>query len=183
MLPLALRNMFESGNGVLFLGAGIGFAAHRDGQHMPTATELAVRMAAHFGVDAGGSQDLSKIAQIVELRRGRKNLQAFLTEQLADFEPDHSLRWLLGRTWRAIFTTNYDRVIERAYELEANPKQNPVTISSTSASRTYNPHFEVPIYHIHGALFDTSSPHVLITQNDYAQFREVTCPPFMYQPL
>ena len=35
-----------------------------------------------------------------------------------------------------------------------------------------DPRFEVPIYHLHGAVFGTDKPHIVITRQDYAQFTE-----------
>jgi len=172
MLPFELRSTLTSGKGVLFLGAGIGHNAIRDGGRMPTGSELAVQLATAFDIDTGGSTDLAKVAQVVELRRGRKELNSYLSKRLADYEPDDSLRWLVGLTWRAIFTTNYDRVIERCYELASNPQQKPVTISAPSDFVMVDPRFEIPIYHLHGALYDTPSPHILITEQDYARFRD-----------
>jgi hypothetical protein len=37
-------------------------------------------------------------------------------------------RWLACFRWRAIFTTNYDRAIERAYDLNPDQPQNPVSM-------------------------------------------------------
>ena len=80
--------------------------------------------------------------------------------------------WLSTRPWRAIFTTNYDNGIERAYELNAHTIQNPVVVTVTADVGTPNPMIEVPIYHLHGALFSVQEPHVVITENDYGTFRE-----------
>lgn len=79
---------------------------------------------------------------------------------------------LLQNRWAAIFTTNYDRVIERAYELLADPPQMPIPISATSELVETDPRFEVPVYHVHGALFTGERPSILITEDDYARFSE-----------
>jgi len=126
-LPLPLRGVFQSGKGILFLGAGIGFnVANAKGERMPVAATLADELAQRFSVDTGGSTNLAKIAQVVEKRHGRPELLAFLSERLSGFDPDNDLRWLICRTWRAIFTTNYDNVIERAFELSSDKLQQPV---------------------------------------------------------
>jgi hypothetical protein len=172
-LPLPVRHAIESGRAVLFLGAGIGYNAHApDGSTMPTAKMLAKDLCIKFCIDPNLSEDLSKIAQLVEIRHGRKEIDAFLSSRLSGFEPDEHLRWLLGRTWRAIYTTNYDRVIERCYELAGDSQQKPVTISAASNIRNPDPRFEIPIYHLHGTLFDVDQPHLLLTEQDYAKFRE-----------
>ncbi len=80
--------------------------------------------------------------------------------------------WLSTRPWRAIFTTNYDNGIERAFEINPNTIQNPVIATVTADVGTINPMIEVPVYHLHGALFGVNEPHVIITENDYGVFRE-----------
>lgn len=172
VLPLGLRNALETGSAVLFVGAGVGSHAYRDGLSAPDAAALAIELASAFDIDAGPETELSKVAQVVELRKGRAELEAFLSERLANLEPDETLQWLFSLTWRAVFTTNYDRVIERAYELIQAPTQTPVPMSVSANLVNFNPGFEVPIYHLHGALYGPTASRVLITEDDYANFRE-----------
>lgn len=172
MLPLALKRILESGEGILFLGAGIGYEAKNErGELMPDAGKLAAKLATTLGVDAGASPDLSKLAELTEIRKGRAELVAFLSGELADFEPQQSLRWLIGLPWKAIYTTNYDRVIMRAFELNPKPRRTPAVISAVADLKDFDLRLELPIVHLHGALFDTDKPDVLITESDYAQFR------------
>ncbi len=118
-LPLGLRTSIESGNAVLFLGAGTGYnATDEHGGPAPDGGQLALDLASNFGVDTSSSPGLSKVAQVVELRKGRAELQSFLAKRLGSLEPDEHMRALFEHRWAAIFTTNYDRVIERAYELD-----------------------------------------------------------------
>jgi tetratricopeptide (TPR) repeat protein len=173
-LPFELRQALESGQCVLFIGAGIGGSLFdKDGKPLPYAPQLATEMAGFFGIAAEGSTDLTKISQVVEIRkRGRKELNAFLQKRLTDIAPNEDVRWLATRPWRAIFTTNYDNGIERAYELSDETIQNPVVATVTADVGPINPMIEVPIYHLHGALFGVNEPHVVITENDYGTFRE-----------
>ena len=90
------------------------------------------RLSNHFGLDAGDTPDLAKVAEVVEQRKGRDALDSFLSDQLQGLEPlDENLIWLLSRTWKAIYTTNYDRVIQRTYECIGNPTQRPVTFGAS----------------------------------------------------
>ena len=75
------------------------------------------------------------------------------------------------RRWRAIFTTNYDRGIERGYELLSGPPQQPITIARTADLVHVDPRFELPVYHVHGAIFGPRQ-QIVISQSDYARFRE-----------
>lgn len=170
-IPLGLKTALESGECVLFIGAGIGgHLLSPDGKTTPNAPQLASELAAHFRIDTD-STDLAKVAQVVELRKSKSELEDYLRRGLANLEPDPHLRWLSSLRWRAIFTTNYDAGIERAYELNGKPPQTPVSIASTSEITSYDSRFQVPIYHIHGALFG-GREGIVISESDYTRFSE-----------
>lgn len=172
-IPLGLKHAMESGECVLFVGAGIGrYVTGPDKQHGPDGETLARELAEHFGVAVGENYELSKIAEIVELRKGRTELEVFLKRRISGLEPDETLRWLFSLRWKAIFTTNYDYVIERAYELNPRPRQQPKPFSITSELVHSDARLDVPIYHVHGSLFGQSQPNIIITQSDYAKFKE-----------
>jgi tetratricopeptide (TPR) repeat protein len=172
-LPMGLVRALETGNCVLFIGAGAGHHAHGpDGSPAPDGRGLALALASTFGIEAGGTLDLAKISEVVQRRKGRLELVAFLEKKLEHLEPDADLRWLMSRTWRAIFTTNYDGVLERCYELDPNPTQTPVSIGVNSEVQDFDPNFQVPIYHLHGSLLtEQAKDAIIITEQDYAIFR------------
>lgn len=172
-IPLGLKNSLESGECVLFIGAGIGSHLKKpDGSKAPNGGALAEELANHFEIDTEEEYDLAKVSKIVEIREGRAELIAFLKKCLKDLQPDSTMQWLCSLRWKAIFTTNYDRGIQRAYELTKNPPQNFKTISSTSQIVSYDVRFDVPIYHLHGSLFEFENPQIIITEDDYSIFRE-----------
>src|SRR5262245_42232856 len=95
--PLGLRHALEAGECVLFLGAGIGnHLLDPNGQPAPDGAALATELAQHFSIDATDVTDLAKVSAVVELRRGRTELEAFLTKRLAHLEPDADLLWLFS---------------------------------------------------------------------------------------
>lgn len=172
-LPLGLRHALEAGECVLFIGAGIG--AHltdKSGSHAPDGRALATLLADHFDIEIVGEPQLTKVSEIVEIRKGRPELIAFLREVLSDLQPDDNVKWLCSLSWRAIFTTNYDRGLQRAYDLTPDPPQNYKTMSATSDIVSYDNRFDVPIYHLHGSLFDSESPNIIITDEDYSKYKE-----------
>jgi tetratricopeptide (TPR) repeat protein len=172
-LPLGLRTALETGRCVLFLGAGIG--AHvmdPNGNPGPDGATLARELAKEFSIDISSDAQLSKVASVVELRRGRADLEAFLQIRLGNLIPDDSLKWLFTIRWSAVFTTNYDDVIQRAYELIPDPPQKPITVTLASDLVHHDPGFEVPIYHLHGKLIGSGNRPILITEDDYTRFRE-----------
>src|SRR6266699_4897913 len=119
-LPLPLTNALESGECVLFIGAGVGACMFdQKGAPAPNGTEVALELATHFNIELDStdlaSPSLSKIAQVVEIRKGRRELLAYLTARFADLTPSDPIIGLTERRWKAIFTTNYDRAIEQAF--------------------------------------------------------------------
>ena len=170
-IPLPLRHAIELGKCVLFLGAGIGkHFKQPGGKTLPGAVELANEINNKFSLKCE-SDDLSKVAELLQVRGRRPELDDFLRTRLAEATPDNTIKWLCSRTWRAIFTTNYDRGIENGYERLSNPPQNPISIARTSDIVHIDTRFDVPIYHIHGAIFGETN-RLVISQTDYARFRE-----------
>jgi hypothetical protein len=83
-LPLGLRHSLESGECVLFIGAGIGWhLLDAKGDPAPTAAALAEALVDEFGIDTTEVSNLSKIASIIEIRRGRAELKRKLTDLMA----------------------------------------------------------------------------------------------------
>jgi tetratricopeptide (TPR) repeat protein len=171
-IPLGLRLALEEGRVVLFLGAGIGrYFKTSAGDSSPNGRELAQELAKHFEISSS-DYNLSKIAEVIDLRGHRKDLEAYLRKRLSGLVPDDSVRWLAAVKWRAIYTTNYDDGIERTYALIAAPRQKPITVSETAHVVDIDPRFEVGVYHLHGTLFGDNQPNIIITQSDYSRYAE-----------
>lgn len=157
---------------MLFIGAGLGSHYTRpDGNKAPDSSILVNDLIRHFDLNIDPT-DLARVAQIVEIRHGRSELDAFLKKSFKDLFPDQHIRWLTTFRWRAIYTTNYDMGIERAYELNAHPLQNPVPISATANMVQADSRVQVPIIHLHGTPFEPCPSHMVITQSDYTRYQD-----------
>lgn len=172
-LPLGLAGALETGNIVLFVGSGIGhYMIDKDGKSMPDGQELGRRLAAKLKLDVGGETALSKVAQLAEIRVGRKRTVRAVSELFEGYEPNEDAKWLFSLTWQAVYTTNYDSYIERCYETNAEGLQNPVVMATNSDVKNWLPTHELPIVHLHGSLANTAnSDEILLTQQDYATYR------------
>jgi len=156
----------------LFVGAGVGCHLEVDGSPIPDGRTLASDLATEFKIDVGGVTDLAKISQIVELRKGRTELETFIRKRICNPAPDDTFCWISTVRWRAIFTTNYDNGIEEAYAQTSHPPQTPVPIAATSQLTSFDRRFQVPLYYLHGRLCPPEKPRIIITESDYAEFRK-----------
>lgn len=172
-IPLALLNSIETQNCVLFVGAGVGcHFKSSDGAFAPTGPELCKLLCDKFSIPYRSDYSLAKIAEFIEIKKkGRKELESFLSSTLSRLDPDETFKWITSVRWKSIYTTNYDNCIERTYQLCSNPLQNPISFSVTSDIRQYQPIIDVPIFHIHGYLLSGTVPNIIITKSDYANFR------------
>ncbi|MDT3429204.1 tetratricopeptide (TPR) repeat protein [Paenibacillus forsythiae] len=172
-ISFPLKQALENGSCVLFVGAGMGYHMFdQNGQNIPDAKKLAQNLAGKFDVPVSGDYDLAKISQYIEMKKkGRKELLAYIQECLAEATPDQYMMWIPSVKWKAIFTTNYDNSIQKAYNSHESPIQDYVTITRSTGIKHFNTNFEVPIFHLHGALFEASSPDIIITQQDYVKYK------------
>jgi hypothetical protein len=173
-IPFNLQQSIETGNAVLFIGAGMGYnMLDLDGNSIPDAYNLAKKIADYFSVPiTDSSYDLARISQyVVSKYHGRDELMVFLKSCLTNAYPDEFMSWIPTIRWKAIFTTNYDDTIEKAYDYCKSPVQEYLTITHVSGFKDYNEATQVPIIHLHGSLF-TESPDIIITLQDYARFND-----------
>ena len=129
-----------------------------------------------------------------EVRVGKRSLVARLKEILKDgedVEPSLLLRTLARLPFRLIITTNYDHLLEKAFELEGQPEPMVVTQPRAGFSPTAKRHLEdrldevVPkelgprrvgrdpepaiVYKIHGTFSDDAAG-LVVSEDDYVQF-------------
>jgi len=98
---------------------------------MPSSSASTSSMHFKLGIDPKG-RSLSQVSMLAELRASRAELDAYIKKVFQDLQPDETIQWLTTFRWRAIFTTNYDMGLERAFALNSKPLQNPLSISATS---------------------------------------------------
>jgi hypothetical protein len=172
-MPMGLRQAIEKGECVLFLGAGVG--AHykdQEGKPLPDAQSLANELVAYFHKLNIPKGDLPRVAQLVELRSSRAELDTFIKRRFANIQPDEHIKWLTTFHWQSIYTTNYDMGLEKAYDLNGHQPQNPVPISITANMRFTDTQVDVPIFHLHGTPYNPCPSAMVLTQRDYTHYKE-----------
>lgn len=111
-----LLSAIREGRAVLFLGAGASVGASRaDGKKIPTAKELGARISEKFLGPGFDGADFKTICDFAASAQSVRALQTFIHEELLSFEPADFHRLIPTFIWAGIATTNYDLVIEAAY--------------------------------------------------------------------
>ncbi|MHC1738234.1 MAG: SIR2 family protein [Ignavibacteriaceae bacterium] len=127
-IPKHLVDQIRLGQVVLLLGSGASFGAlHPKGGKPPLGNELAKLICNKF---LGNEYCHLSLAQVSELAISESNLfevQSFVAEILKDFDPADFHCLIPCFKWAGIFTTNYDLIIEKAYQKVSNRVQNLIT--------------------------------------------------------
>lgn len=158
---------------VVFLGAGasIGAKNHKNNR-LPNAYDLRNAMWQKFKVAEGAPFDpeelrlmsLEHAASIIEAKVGRDQLSDYLTETFTCTKPLWSHAALPHLKSKAIFTTNYDELVELGFK---GADQMPDVICDDHLPTAHR----VPIYKPHGSLSRSNEPigkgGLVITQFDY----------------
>jgi SIR2-like domain len=120
VLPQALINDIAKGRVVLMLGAGASYGASNasNTRKAPMGTELAKLIQAEFfpGRKEFGTADLDYISELAISTTNAGRVQRFIREQFLDLEPTDSIIALTDYVWHGISTTNYDLLVEKAFE-------------------------------------------------------------------
>jgi tetratricopeptide (TPR) repeat protein len=171
-IPFNLQQALETGTAILFVGAGMGHnMIDEEGNTIPDGAKLAERIADYFSVPVDDKYDLERISQyVVAMKKGKSELISFVKSCLSIVYPDEFMSWIPTIRWKAIFTTNYDNCIEKAYDQCSSPTQQYVTITHISGFKDYPDITYVPIIHLHGSVFDESGPEIIITQQDFTKY-------------
>lgn len=147
---------------ILFFGAGSSIPSGS-----PSATNLASAIAERFGIDPDGFS-LAEIAELAELNADRAKLITFVRDQFPHPNPTGGLLNIPLFGWKGIYTTNYDELLERTYQV----RKKPYTAITTNYdfSKLSGP-LTQPLYKIHGSIghdvSDGSKSRMILTQGDY----------------
>jgi hypothetical protein len=122
--PAVFEGSSPGGNVVLFLGSGASLdAKHKDGRNPPTAKKLGELLSDKFLGGGYRTDPLSQIAEYAIAVSDVVTVQQYVRTLLLGFEPTEAHKLVVTFRWRAIATTNYDRILEEAYENNRNAVQ------------------------------------------------------------
>jgi tetratricopeptide (TPR) repeat protein len=125
-LPANLIQDAQQGKVVLFLGAGASLSSQDSaGNAPPTGKRLGEMLSDRF---LGGKFRESQLGQIAEYAISESDLttvQEYIREIFDPFKPSEAHKLMPAFRWAGLATTNYDRLIETAYESNSQSLQIP----------------------------------------------------------
>jgi len=163
-LPRELVEAVRTRSAVLFAGAGLS-----NNLDLPTWNQLMAEMALKLGYDPevfaqyGGNLDLAEYYVLVEKTlgelRGQMDRKWHSDESKVDGSPHHQL--ILELNFPIIYTTNYDRFLEIAYQRKGLPFTKVASIRDFSKIKEGH----TQIVKFHGDFDDDKS--IVLTESDY----------------
>lgn len=158
-----LARQLEPESTALILGAGASIPSGA-----PTGNELRDILGQEFLINNYESFPLSDLATIIEGKRDRYSLIKEIRRRISRLQPTGGLLAIPRYPWAAIFTTNYDDLVEKAFA------KNEKALKVYSSNFDFQAHGiteDQSLYKFHGSIEkDVSDGHqsrIIITSQDY----------------
>ena len=177
-LPPILIDAIKDQRAILFLGSG----ASRDAQHpkgdaMPLGDKLRDLICDNFFAGALKAKPLTAVAAMAANEAGLLPFQKYIHDLFEPFQPADFHRLIPQFRWKAIATTNFDLIVERAYAAVPNSLQNLVKtvkdgdLFDRRMSGTTQP---VGFYKLHGCIdsYTDEAIPLILSNEQYASYEQ-----------
>lgn len=178
-IPPFLAEEAARGGVALFFGAGASRAAgHPDPKvKMPLGTGLRDILSDEFLNGDSKDRALSEVASFIELDAGRLRVDAHIAKLMRPFIPSAGHNVLPTFRWQALYSLNYDRLIEDAYAKAGGPLQSLHVFhkSEEAIDRTLrNDPGSVGLFKLHGCIDRLNDPQapLILSQESYLVWHE-----------
>jgi hypothetical protein len=176
MIPEYLLTQIREGKAILFLGAGASFDAMDDkGKSPPSGYQLGQMLSKKF---LGGKYSDAPLNQIGEYAISESDLltvQGYIRELFERFKPTEQHLLIPTFRWFGLGTTNYDRLVEDAYETNSERVQKPAMFidNQDRISEQLRDRNSVPFLKIHGCITRINNPDcpLILSTDQYIQHR------------
>lgn len=144
-----------------FIGAGLSIPAG-----FSSWKELLREPAEEIGLDVEKENDLVNLAQYYSNSKNRTSIDDLIKERFSQLaKPTENHKLLSQLPISTLWTTNYDKLIEKALE---NNMKKPYVKTKDEHLRGTNHNFDAIVYKLHG---DVEAPEdAVITRSDYEEF-------------
>lgn len=176
-VPPALEVTIREGKAVLVLGAGASLeATGPSGKNPPNGTQLAAMLSSRFLGGNYSDHPLSQVAEYATTETDLITVQDYIRQIFEDFEPTDAHLRLPDFAWWGFATTNFDRLIEKAYAKSQNPTQIPrrfIENGDRVEDHMRDPR-SVMLLKLHGCITKTANPRcpLILTTEQYVTHRE-----------
>ena len=175
-IPPNLINGIKEQRAVLFLGAGASRNARSPcGTQIPNGDNLRDKICDKFLGSELKQKPLTFVAGVASSEVGIRVFQSYIRELFLPFEPTDFHSLIPKFRWRAIATTNFDLIVERAYQSTQNRLQNLVKIVKDDDNFDTRLNLEstpVGFYKLHGCIdhyTDCDIP-LILNNEQYASY-------------
>jgi hypothetical protein len=153
-IPKALVDSIRNKNVILFVGSGFAYnSLHPEGKKAPLGSELATLIAKQFLGDEYVGQPLTYISDLAVSSTNLFEVQRFIYDTFEPFSPNEFQKLFSEFAWKAIFTTNYDLLIEKSYSNNPRAAQQLSTVfRNTREQDIYKTSNTVPYFKLHGCI-------------------------------
>ena len=165
---------------VLFLGAGINAGIkNSEGKPFPLGAELAKCIITNL-LQEDGSYDLKTCVELARHKLGDKALNQYMQDVFSGYSPGIAHYSLIKLPWDAIYTTNFDIVLETAQE--SSDTLYPIkAIYSVLKSQASWEESQTPYYKLHGCIdyANDDEGKLILSNNDYSNYEVYKQPLFI----
>ena len=171
-----LKTQIREGKVVLVLGAGASHGATQtDGAKPPDGPQLARLIAKRFLGDRFPTSSLSQISEYAISESSLVEVQEFIRNIFESLEPATFHRLIPKFRWHGLATTNYDRIIEKAYRAERERLQvvQPIISNGDRIQDALRVPDSVLLLKLHGCISRTVSDEcpLILTTDQYVQYK------------
>src|SRR5260370_11374303 len=176
-IPDFLSAQVRDGNAVIFLGAGASRNAQAmDGRKCPTTQELTEKLSAQF---LGGKYKTAPLNQVVEYAISESDLMTvtvFIRVLILDLLPTIAHTKLPRFDWHGLATTNYDLLVEEAFQKATGSVQplRPLIENSDRVDENLRDARNVLYVKLHGCSSRINNPEcpLILTTDQYIEHRK-----------
>lgn len=171
-----LIEKLQQGDCLLFLGAGASIGSSGDkGERPPRGAELRDQLCDKYLGGKHKDKPLARVAELAKHVSSLTDVQKFIREIFLPLHPAEFHKRVTSFRWHAIITTNYDLIIERAYEEVSSRQQElcPIIRDGDNFADVLKNQNSVPFLKLHGCINTINDPNLplILASEEYAKYR------------
>ena len=176
-LPKGLIEDMKAGRVILFLGAGASVGSvDPEGNGPPLGDELRDLLVTEYLGPSFADRSLAAVAELAISEKSLPQVQDFIAAQFKNLSPAAFHTNIASFKWRAIATTNFDLVIEKAYQDYEKPLQDlvPIVSNEDRVDEKLQNDGQLAYLKLHGCVRITHREELplILTVDQYATYRE-----------